>query len=105
MPRIGVRGHFSYRQIAWDVKCAMESLEPELGRLIEATPPWVEDPLKRGGSFHVERVLQTKAATGTCSSVSSCKHATSWLNRAFQNAPFRPFQAPCFSTGAGERYS
>jgi hypothetical protein len=25
----------------------MEQLEPELGRLIEATPPWVEDPLKR----------------------------------------------------------
>ena len=45
--RSGVKGHFSYRQIAWDMKCAMESLEPELGRLIEATPPWVEDPLKR----------------------------------------------------------
>ena len=26
---------------------AMEALEPELGRLIEATPPWVEDPLRR----------------------------------------------------------
>jgi hypothetical protein len=25
----------------------MEKLEPELGRLMEATPPWVEDPLKR----------------------------------------------------------
>jgi len=45
--RSGVKGHFSYRQIAWDMKCAMESLEPELGRLIDATPPWVEDPLKR----------------------------------------------------------
>jgi thymidylate synthase ThyX len=45
--RSGVKGHFSYRQIAWDMKCAMEKLEPELGRLIEATPPWVEDPLKR----------------------------------------------------------
>jgi hypothetical protein len=45
--RSGVKGHFSYRQIAWDMKTAMESLEPELGRLIEATPPWVEDPLKR----------------------------------------------------------
>jgi hypothetical protein len=45
--RSGVKGHFSYRQIAWDMKCAMESLEPELGRLIEATPPWVEDPLQR----------------------------------------------------------
>jgi hypothetical protein len=45
--RSGVKGHFSYRQIAWDMKCAMEKLEPELGRLIDATPPWVEDPLKR----------------------------------------------------------
>jgi hypothetical protein len=45
--RSGVKGHFSYRQIAWDMKLAMEALEPELGRLIDATPPWVEDPLKR----------------------------------------------------------
>jgi thymidylate synthase ThyX len=45
--RSGVKGHFSYRQIAWEMKCAMEALEPELGRLIQATPPWVEDPLKR----------------------------------------------------------
>jgi thymidylate synthase ThyX len=45
--RSGVKGHFSYRKVAWDMKCAMERLEPELGRLIEATPPWVEDPLKR----------------------------------------------------------
>jgi hypothetical protein len=29
------------------MKCAMEKLEPELGRLMEPTPPWVEDPLKR----------------------------------------------------------
>jgi hypothetical protein len=45
--RSGVKGHFSYREIAWEMKCKMENLEPELGRLIEATPPWVEDPLKR----------------------------------------------------------
>jgi thymidylate synthase ThyX len=45
--RSGVKGHFSYREVAWEMKCAMERLEPELGRLIEATPPWVEDPLKR----------------------------------------------------------
>jgi thymidylate synthase ThyX len=45
--RSGVKGHFSYRRVAWDMKCAMERLEPELGRLMEATPPWVEDPLKR----------------------------------------------------------
>ena len=45
--RSGVKGHFSYREIAWEMKCKMEELEPELGRLIDATPPWIEDPLKR----------------------------------------------------------
>jgi len=45
--RSGVKGHFSYRKVAWEMKRKMESLEPELGRLMEATPPWVEDPLKR----------------------------------------------------------
>jgi thymidylate synthase ThyX len=45
--RSGVKGHFSYREIAWEMKCRMEQLEPELGRLIDATPPWIEDPLKR----------------------------------------------------------
>jgi thymidylate synthase ThyX len=45
--RSGVKGHFSYREIAWEMKCKMEQLEPELGRLIDATPPWIEDPLKR----------------------------------------------------------
>jgi thymidylate synthase ThyX len=45
--RSGVKGHFSYRQVAWEMKQAMDRLEPELGRLIEATPPSVEDPLKR----------------------------------------------------------
>jgi thymidylate synthase ThyX len=45
--RSGVKGHFSYRQIAWEMKQKMEELEPSLGRLMEATPPWVEDPLKR----------------------------------------------------------
>jgi thymidylate synthase ThyX len=45
--RSGVKGHFSYRAIAWEMKCKMEEIEPELGRLIQATPPWVEDPLKR----------------------------------------------------------
>jgi hypothetical protein len=45
--RSGVKGHFSYRNIAWQMKLKLEKLEPELGRLIEATPPWVEDPLKR----------------------------------------------------------
>ena len=45
--RSGVKGHFSYRDIAWQMKKRVEEVEPELGRLIEATPPWVEDPLKR----------------------------------------------------------
>ncbi len=45
--RSWVKGHFSYREIAWEMKCKMDALEPELGRLIEATPPWVEDPLRR----------------------------------------------------------
>jgi hypothetical protein len=45
--RSGVKGHFSYRRIAWEMKQKMDALEPELGRLIAATPPWVEDPLAR----------------------------------------------------------
>jgi hypothetical protein len=45
--RSGVKGHFSYRDIAWQMKRKMEQLEPELGRFIDATPPWTEDPLKR----------------------------------------------------------
>ncbi len=45
--RSGVKGHFSYRKIAWEIKRKMQELEPELGRLMEATPPWIEDPLKR----------------------------------------------------------
>ncbi len=45
--RSGVKGHFSYREVAWRMKEKIEQLEPELGRLIQATPPWVEDPLRR----------------------------------------------------------
>jgi thymidylate synthase ThyX len=45
--RSGVKGHFSYRKVAWEMKQAMQRIEPELARLIDATPPWVEDPLKR----------------------------------------------------------
>ncbi len=45
--RSGVKGHFSYRDIAWKMKLRMEEMEPELGRLIDATPPWMEDPLQR----------------------------------------------------------
>jgi thymidylate synthase ThyX len=45
--RSGVKGHFSYRKIAWLMKEKMAALEPELARLLEATPPWVDDPLNR----------------------------------------------------------
>ncbi len=43
--RSGVKGHFSYREIAWEMKQRVEEIEPELARLIDATPPWMEDPL------------------------------------------------------------
>jgi thymidylate synthase ThyX len=45
--RSGVKGHFSYRAIAWEMKRRVEEIEPDLARLIDATPPWIEDPLKR----------------------------------------------------------
>ncbi len=45
--RSGVKGHFSYRKVAWEMKQALERVDPVLGGLVEATPPWVEDPLKR----------------------------------------------------------
>jgi thymidylate synthase ThyX len=45
--RSSVKGHFSYRQVAWDIREKLAELEPELGRILEATPPWVEDPLTR----------------------------------------------------------
>jgi thymidylate synthase ThyX len=45
--RSGVKGHFSYRKIAWEMKQRIEEQEPALGKLIRATPPWEEDPLKR----------------------------------------------------------
>lgn len=45
--RSGVKGHFSYRKIAWAMKQELERLDPFLGALVEATPPWVEDPLTR----------------------------------------------------------
>jgi thymidylate synthase ThyX len=45
--RSGVKGHFSYRDVAWRMKLELEKIEPQLARLIEATPPWIEDPLVR----------------------------------------------------------
>ena len=45
--RSGVKGHFSYRRIAWEMKEKMAKIEPELGRIMSATAPWVDDPLER----------------------------------------------------------
>lgn len=45
--RSGVKGHVSYRKIAWEMKTALERVDPLLGSLVDATPPWVEDPLNR----------------------------------------------------------
>lgn len=45
--RSGVKGHFSYRKIAWEMKQALERVDPMLAALVDATPPWIEDPLKR----------------------------------------------------------
>lgn len=45
--RSGVKGHFSYREVAWQMKEKLAALEPELAPLLGATPPWVEDPLQR----------------------------------------------------------
>jgi thymidylate synthase ThyX len=45
--RSGVKGHFSYRKIAWEMKQALDEQDPSLGALVHATPPWIEDPLTR----------------------------------------------------------
>jgi thymidylate synthase ThyX len=45
--RSGVKGHFSYRLIAWKMREQMQRLEPALGALIDATHPSEEDPLTR----------------------------------------------------------
>jgi thymidylate synthase ThyX len=45
--RTSLKGHFSYRQVAWEMKQRLEEQQPALARTIEATPPWVEDPLMR----------------------------------------------------------
>ncbi|MCW5965543.1 MAG: FAD-dependent thymidylate synthase [Bryobacterales bacterium] len=45
--RSGVKGHFSYRRIAWMMREKMRELEPILGGWMEATPPEVDDPLTR----------------------------------------------------------
>ncbi len=45
--RSGVKGHFSYRKIAWEMRERILELEPELGNLMYATPPWEQDALTR----------------------------------------------------------
>ncbi|MGH7897346.1 MAG: FAD-dependent thymidylate synthase [Candidatus Binatia bacterium] len=45
--RSGVKGHFSYRNVAWEMKQALATRHPFLAAQIEATPPWIEDSLRR----------------------------------------------------------
>jgi thymidylate synthase ThyX len=45
--RSGVKGHFSYRRVAWEMKEQLARRHPFLAERIDATPPWVEDSLKR----------------------------------------------------------
>ncbi len=45
--RSGVKGHISYRTVAWQMRERIVELEPALGELIHATPPEVEDALTR----------------------------------------------------------
>ena len=45
--RSGVKGHISYRRVAWEMRERIVELEPALGELIHATSPDVEEPLTR----------------------------------------------------------
>ena len=45
--RSGVKGHFSYRTVAWQMKQKLAERHAFLAERIDATPPWVEDSLKR----------------------------------------------------------
>ncbi len=45
--RSGVKGHWSYRTVAWLMKQKLAERHPYLGGLIEATPPEIEDGLTR----------------------------------------------------------
>lgn len=45
--RSGVKGHFSYRRIAWLMQQAVLARHPFLGARIAATPPEIEDSLTR----------------------------------------------------------
>ena len=45
--RSGVKGHWSYRTVAWEMKEQMLQRHPYLGSLIQATSPDIEDSLTR----------------------------------------------------------
>ncbi len=45
--RSGVKGHWSYRTVAWQIKQQLTQRYPFLGARIQATPPDVEDTLTR----------------------------------------------------------
>lgn len=45
--RSGVKGHWSYRTVAWHMKQKLAARYPLLGERMEATPPDVEDTLNR----------------------------------------------------------
>jgi thymidylate synthase ThyX len=45
--RSSVKGHFSYRKIAWLIQQALQARFPFLGGSIKATPPEIEDTLTR----------------------------------------------------------
>lgn len=45
--RSGVKGHWSYRTVAWQMKQQLAKKFPFLGEAIQATPPDVEDALTR----------------------------------------------------------
>jgi thymidylate synthase ThyX len=45
--RSGVKGHWSYRSVAWEMKQKLAVRYPVLGERIQATPPDVEDTLSR----------------------------------------------------------
>jgi thymidylate synthase ThyX len=45
--RSGVKGHWSYRTVAWRMKEQLSKKFPFLGESIQATPPDVQDALTR----------------------------------------------------------
>ena len=45
--RSGVKGHWSYRTIAWLMKQKLAARYPSLGAHMQATPPDIEDTLTR----------------------------------------------------------